>query len=71
MINNTNHQSPLPLSQESTPFTSKEDQIPLEAIGGHVGALGELMVEMEAPTTWAMVEGNGTDVESNVSCLLS
>ena len=63
MINNTNHWSTLPLSQASTPFTSKEHQIPLEAISGHVGALGKLMVEMESPTTRAMVEGNGSDVE--------
>ena len=71
MINTTNHRSTLPLSQASTPFTSKEHQIPLQAIGGHLGALGEIMVGMEAPTTHAMVEGNGIDFESNVSCLLS
>ena len=42
----------------------------MEAVGCHVGALDELGVELEARTTQAMVEGNGAEVEDNVSCLL-
>ena len=41
-----------------------------EAEGSLVGALDELGVKLEAPTTWAMVEGNGAEVETNVSYLL-
>ena len=42
----------------------------MEAVGGPIGALDELGVKLEAPTTRAMVEGNGAEVEANVSCLL-
>ena len=42
----------------------------MEAIGGPVGALDELGVKLEAPTTRPMVEGNGVEVETNVSYLL-
>ena len=64
MINSRNHRSPLPL------LLTRGTTLPLEAIGGRVGALDELGVKLEAPTTWAMVEGNGAEVEANVSCLL-
>ena len=44
--------------------------LPLEAVGGPVGALDELGVKLEALAAWAMVEGNVAEVEANVSCLL-
>ena len=43
---------------------------PLEAVWGPVGALDELGIKLETPTTRAMVEGNGVEVETNVSYLL-
>ena len=64
MINNWNHRSPLPLLWE------RGTTLPLEAVGGPIGALDELVVKLEAPTTRTMVEGNGVEVEANVSCLL-
>ena len=64
MINIRNHQSPLPL------LWARGTTLPLEAVGGPVGALDELGVKLEAPTTQAMVEGNGAEVETNVSYLL-
>ena len=57
------HISPLPL------LLARGTTLPLEAVGGHVGALDELGVKLEAPATWAMVEGNGDEVETNVSYL--
>ena len=54
MINNRNHRSPLPL----------------EVVGGPVSALDELSVKLEAPTARVMVEGNGAEVETNVSYIL-
>ena len=44
--------------------------LPLEVVGGPVGALDELGVKLEAPTTRAMEEGNGFEVETNVSYFL-
>ena len=64
MINNRNHRSPLPLLWE------RGTTLPLEAVGGPVGALDELGVKLEAPATRAMVEGNGAEVEANVRYLL-
>ena len=64
MINNRNHRSLPPL------LWARGTILPLEAVGGPVGALDELGVKLEAPTTLAMVEGNGVEVEANVSCLL-
>ena len=48
----------------------KGTNLPFEVVGGLIGALDELVVKLEAPTTWAMVEGNGVEVEANVSRLL-
>ena len=64
MINSRNHQSPLPL------LYARGTTLPLEAVGSLVGALDELGVKLEAPTTRAMVEGNGVEVEANVRCFL-
>ena len=44
--------------------------LPLEVVGGLVGALDVLGVKLEAPTTRAMVEGDGAEVETNVRYLL-
>ena len=54
IINNRNHQFPLPLLQ------ARGTTLPLEAVGGPVGALDELGVKLEAPTTQVMVEGPTT-----------
>ena len=64
MINNRNRRSPLPL------LLARSTTLPLEIVGGHVGALDELGDKLEAPTTWAMVEGYGAEVKANVSFLL-
>ena len=64
MINSRNHRSPLSL------LYARGTTLPLEVVGGPVGALDELGVKLEAPTTRAMVEGNGDEVETNVSYLL-
>ena len=58
-----NHHSPLPL------LRVRGTNLPLEAIGGSVGALDELGVKLESPTARDMVEGNGDEVEANVTCL--
>ena len=54
----------------STPLLARGTTLPLEAVGGPIGALDELDVKLEAPTTRAMLEGNGDKVETNVSYLL-
>ena len=64
MINNTNRRYPLPL------LRARGTNLPLEVVGGFVCALDELGVELEAPTAWAMVEGNGAKVEANMIYLL-
>ena len=64
VINNRNHRSPLPLLWERC------TTLPLEAVGGPIGALDEFGLKLEALATRAMVEGNGAEVEANVSCLL-
>ena len=64
MINSRNHRSTLPL------LLARGTSLPLEAVGDPVGALDELGIKLEAPTTRDMVEGNGVEVETNVSYLL-
>ena len=51
MINNRNNGSPLPL------LRARSMTLPLETVGGPIGALDELGVELEAPIVRAMVEG--------------
>ena len=53
MINNMSYRSCRPLLRE------RGTNLPLQAVGGLVGALDEPRVELEAPTSRAMVEGNG------------
>ena len=64
MINNRNHRSSLPLLWE------RGTTLPLKVVGGPLCALDELGVKLEAQTTQAIMEGNGAEVESKVSCLL-